>query len=1054
MMSSPSLEGIARLLRGILDDPDRGMADLGRMGLLESRHPALGLLMQLLPDAPDPDLALVHLERFSREAPIPREAEALQILVTLFGFSPYLAESLIRDPGLLSDLARVRRQGTWGVEEYRNDIARWRRISHSEDPWDALRTFKRRATLRIALKDLGKGAALPDICREISAAADALIQSGVQIVMAEAQERFGRPQSYDEAGRIVEATMGVLALGKLGGDELNYSSDIDLLFVYSADGETSGGEGHRETQITNKEFFTRMAEMLARGLGEISTEGQVFRVDCRLRPGGRDGDLVMGLQASLAYYDTWARSWERQALLKARPCAGDLALGSRFLAGLGPVIYAQAPDPGVLDAIREMKDRIDADLARRRQITSHLKLGRGGIREIEFTVQALQMMFGGAEPWIQGANTLMAMHRVADKGLLSVQEHGALSAAYTFLRDVEHRLQIQRNLQRSVLPGAARDMRILARAMGYRDSAHRQEAANFLSDLDAHREAVRATYDAVLGRLSQARLEDSPAADPFLDPMSDHDAAACLAAGGVANAGDLLGSVKAIARLLETAPARFEVRREFRRVTPILLAELGKVHNPIRALRNMERFLASLILDRAQLLQLLVRRELIPPLVRLFAGSQPLSSTLAHRPATVLAEGLEQAVSRDRTVAEHLGRLLDASAPIHDATAFAAFLRTYQRSQLVYIGLKDLNRQAGPAATGRSLSDLAEAILRAATVSCAVGCGWPRAAGDDAGVMGFSILGLGKLGYREMDYSTDLDLMFLYEEAESGACAELHARANRFAASIVETLTAITREGALYSVDTRLRPFGTAGELAQPAGRLREYFASVAAVWEMQSFLKARPLAGDLDLGWRTVGQIEGEILARAVHEDLSGSVQGMKERLEREAASRGLESTDIKQGPGGLGAIQFAIQYLQLRHGARSPVHKRTTRLLATLRSAGLIDEGVYRALFTGFQFLRKLEHQIRLIHGRALSRLPTSPEMLDEIAAALGYSQEGLEPPRERLLADLHRHRRQIEAAYRRVIERGDAPRMIEAGSPAAPSIGSDDETPKGEPGPERPR
>ncbi|HEY3175710.1 MAG TPA: bifunctional [glutamate--ammonia ligase]-adenylyl-L-tyrosine phosphorylase/[glutamate--ammonia-ligase] adenylyltransferase [Candidatus Polarisedimenticolia bacterium] len=1018
-MPAPLSEEILELCRRTLDDAARGIADIERIGLSGEGNRLGDFLARLLPEAPDPDLALVHLERYCRHNAPPRDLQSFEILLTLFGFSPYLGEALINDPGHLPHLARARSQGTWGVEEHRNELARWLRIAHTDDPWDALRVFKRRATLRIALRDLQRSASFPEVCREISAVADALIQCGIEIALSDLVERYGRPRAYDDSGRLVPAEMTVVALGKLGGMELNYSSDVDLLFLYSADGETSGLSGRSETQITNKEFFTRAAELLAQGLGQISREGQVYRVDCRLRPGGRDGDLVTPVQAALVYYQTWSRAWERQALIKARPCAGDPGLGAKFLEEAQRIVYTDPPNPAIVDGIRGMKDLIDADLALRRRGATDLKLGMGGIREIEFTVQAFQLLQGCSEPWIREPNTLLALHRLADKGYLSVQQYGSLTAAYTFLREAEHRVQLHRNLQRSTLPAAGRDLRVLARAMGYRDTTNRQEAARFLSDLEVHRGTVRSIYDKALGSLSQARLEEPPAPDPFLDPMSDAEALGSLAAAGIRDGESLLGGVRQIARLLDPKVATAAIRREFRRAAPVVLKELTRAHNPVRALRNLGRYLASLGLDQARMLELLERRELLPPLVQLFAGSQPLSSTLINRPDLILEGGFDLAVARERGVGEHLQRIMEARASCSDSQELAAFLRGYHRNQVLFIGLKDLSRQASPEGIARALSDLAEAIVRAAVAICAAHCGWPISEeGDTASIPGFVVLALGKLGYRELDYSSDLDLVFLYDAGEK-RIAERHAAANRLAATIVDMLTTMTREGSLYSVDARLRPYGGEGELAQPIHKLAEYFTSSAAVWEMQSFLKARPLAGDLTLGSGIVEEVEGLVFERASRVDLAREVLEMKARLEHEAAARAGGRTDIKAGPGGLNTIQFTIQFLQLAHRIPSPALKGTTRLLATLRTAELLDEETYEVLFTGYQFLRRLEHQNRLIHGRALSRLPSAREALDEIASSMGYVDAPGASAGLRLTADLETHLRRIEATYHRVVE-----------------------------------
>ncbi|HET6372811.1 MAG TPA: bifunctional [glutamate--ammonia ligase]-adenylyl-L-tyrosine phosphorylase/[glutamate--ammonia-ligase] adenylyltransferase [Candidatus Polarisedimenticolia bacterium] len=1013
-MSRPALDPLYDFCLKTLEDPERGLADIRRVATGEHARQIEALLVRLLADLPDPDLALMHLERFSRDGSPPSDPESFQTLLWILGFSPYLAESLINDRQYLEDLVRLRRQEAGGLGASRDQTASPAVDGAGGDPWRSLRIHRRRETLRIALKDLQRVSKLPEVCTEISVLADSLIRAALRLVDDDLTAQFGQPLSLDESGLSRPAVLAILSLGKLGGTELNYSSDVDLLFIYSGDGETTGLQGRPETQITNKEFFTLAAERLARGLSTIGPEGQVFRVDCRLRPGGRDGDLVMLKSAAEVYYRTWARPWERQALIKARPTAGDLAFGHQFLEELQPVLFPSRPDPALIDDIRTMKDRIDADLARRREGAWNIKLGRGGIREVEFIVQALQLLHGGAEPWIHEPNTLRALHRLTDKGFLSVPDYGVLTAAYTFLREVEHRIQLPRNLQRSVLPGDPHGRRVLARSMGYRDGAARQEADSFLEDLENHREGVRGLYDAVFGRLSQARLEEAPAPDPFLDPMSDVETTAALTEAGIADSFAMLGGVKAIRRLMAPPAGSPSERREFRRLTPVLLAELARVHTPVRAVRHLERFLASLRLDRGQVSALLSRRELIPPLIRLFAGSQPLSSILIHRPRLVLERGMTGALARDRSVKEHVQRLSEAMGEMTEMETVASLLRGYQRTQILYIGLKDLNRQAGPAQVARVLSDLAEAIIAVSVGACARAVGWPVE--QDGTTPGFLVLGLGKLGYRELDYFSDLDLIFLYDATDREP-ASTHAAANHLAGLIMQMLTSITREGALYPVDARLRPFGPEGELAQPVSRLQEYFLGTADVWEMQSFLKARPISGDLSFGLATTAATESLILKRARSLDVAGPVREMKLRLERDAASRSPGRTNIKLGPGGLSSIQFAIQLLQLKHAVASPPHKKTTRLLSTLRAAGLLDEEAYRILFTGFQFLRRLEHQMRLGHGRAISILPASKETLDELAADLGF-------PAQEMIEQLEWHRRRIETTFDRLIEAASEP------------------------------
>jgi [glutamine synthetase] adenylyltransferase / [glutamine synthetase]-adenylyl-L-tyrosine phosphorylase len=497
--------------------------------------------------------------------------------------------------------------------------------------------------------------------------------------------------------------------------------------------------------------------------------------------------------------------------------------------------------------------------------------------------------------------------------------------------------------------------------------------------------------------------------------MSDGAVVEHLSAHGVPDAASLLGSVQSIARLLGSPGTSAAARRAFRHVTPILLRELGGVQAPVRALRTVERFLASIALDRAELETLFERREIFGPLIRLFAGGPVLSSILIHRPSLVLEEGFGGAVARDRDAGEHVSHIMRELGDRVEAMDLAGPLRVYQRTQILYIGLKDLNRQAGPPAVQRALTALAEAIVRVCVAASARAAGWP--AGEETTTPGLVVLGLGKMGYRELDYASDLDLIVLYE-AGPGDPAPRHAAANALARHMVEMLTSMTREGALYPVDMRLRPFGGEGELAQPIERILPYAESTAGVWELQAFLKARPVAGDLALGEEIVRSLESVAFARAAREDPGPAIRDMRERL-RQAAETMPGCIDVKRGEGGLASIQFAVQCLQLRHAVPSPPFKRTTRLLSALRGAGVLDEHAYRVLFTGFQFLRRLEHQIRLAQGRALSILPDAPELQEEIAVAMGFTPDAQLPARARLLAELTRHRRRVESIARRAFE-----------------------------------
>ncbi len=1002
----PADRDLVALCSGAFQVPSRAASEIARLaGGARARAQRLA---SLLAATPDPEGALGSLALLAQSRRLPEGDEPLRALVLLAGHSPYIAEVIRVDPEALAVALQARRQPVPATESYERALQRSLRGSGGEGFWQALRSFKERHVAAIALRDFHREWPLAVVVEQLSLLADAILEAALARALAEAEALLGKPFGFDASGRRQKATAAVVALGKLGGLELNYSSDVDLLFLYSHDGETRGAGRDPSAVVSNKEFFTRAAEIFTRGLSSPEGGGWVLRVDWGLRPGGKDGDLALPLPAAVAYYRTWARPWERQALIKARAACGDRRLGRRFITLVQDLVYPGTPDSDVTDAIRLMKDRIDASLAESGKASSDLKLGRGGIREIEFHVQGLQILHAGSDPWLRDPNSLRALHRLAEKGHISRSDHAMLTSAYQFLREAEHRIQIRHNLQRSTLPAGERDLTILARAMAYGDPAPGRAAQAFLADLDRHRGEVRRHYDDFIASQSQKRLERAIAPDPFLDPMSDSEMMQVLALAGCSDPGTLVAVIRRARRHLTAPSVPVGNRRAFREVTPIILKALSGVTSAPRALRNLERLLESLSVDPSGMLAFLERPERFGPIVRLFGGAQPLSELLIHSPALMLEPAFDRALASDRTLTAHVSALRACLRPALSFAESLGALRRYQQGELLLIGLKDLSRQMSIRAVRRALSDLAEACVRGAYSAAVAGM---RAEGRRV-PRHVSVLGLGRLGYREMDYGSDLDLVFLYHGGRADAAT--HAAACDLASRVVEALDTITREGPLYAVDTRLRPFGAEGEIAQTSSSLLDYLRERAGVWEMQSYLKARSVAGDLRAGERAVRRAEQVILARAAKEDPGPALRSMLERL-RAASERPEE--DLKSGIGGTYAIQFTLQYLQLRHRIPSQPAGSTLRLMRILQDLDLLDEKTYTGLFKAERFLRRLEHQLRLIHGRSVTRIPESTDLLAEIAAGLGY---GGAPARavQALVRDLRKSRGAVERIFERVV------------------------------------
>ncbi|MEK7283144.1 MAG: bifunctional [glutamate--ammonia ligase]-adenylyl-L-tyrosine phosphorylase/[glutamate--ammonia-ligase] adenylyltransferase [Acidobacteriota bacterium] len=969
-----------------------------------------------LKQLPDPASALRSLQAVREETGRPIVRSRVLNFLTLAGFSPYLASVLVQNPEFLEALpAGGAVPDTPTREDLEETLARFVHLNAAHDPSLVLRRFKKRELLRIALADLLGHSDLPAVTRALSLLADVLVDKAVRMARSGLEARFGRPACRDDQGHPEEATFAVVALGKLGGEELNYSSDIDLLYLFSRDGETSGTDLSGAASISNREFFTRLATEVTRLIAGGGPEGQVFRVDLGLRPGGGDGEIAISLGAAVAYYRNWAEAWERQALIKARPASGDLVLGRRFVESVEALVYAAAPDPYLVLEIGAMKDRIDARLSSAGRSESDIKLGRGGIRELEFGIQALQLQHGGRDPWLRHGNTLLALHRIADKGFVSYQEYAELSKAYVFLRDLEHRLQLGQNRQTASLPENPRELLLVARRMRLHEPEPGREVGTLLETLHQHREVVRRFYDSVTGSAAQAPLEEE-SADLWLDRLDDESLKDRLQRSGIEDPIAALRPVRLIRKQLQAAAAAIEIRRALRRSGPHLLAAVASSVNPRRALVNLERLFSSLGEEIGGLLRFLSRREVLAPTVRLLGRSDLLAGILIRRPGILDALEDRGRIVRTPGRGDYLRVFLPVLRWPGDARARAAELRRRHQEALATIAIRDINRQATLREVLKSLSDLAEAVLET-TVRLArqdltgPGLRAPRA-------LRLAALGLGRLGYREMDYGSDLDLVFVYDAPADRA--DLRRPARVWCERVVRILSTLSRDGQLYRVDLRLRPSGGEGELVTSLQGLRDYLHGAAEVWEMQAFLKARPVAGDAVLGARASEAVETAILESGRTRGpraLTAEVGAMRRRL-ASLAGRG-DRPSVKLSAGGLYDLHFIIELLQLRHGIGSPADKDTLRLLTHLHRLGHLSDGQLRILYQSYLFFRALDHEMRLIYERPLKNLPDDPVHLSELALAFASDPAAGSPEHARLLKErFHRHAGAVRGVYDEIV------------------------------------
>ncbi len=932
-------------------------------------------------------------------------------LCSVLSASPAVASWVVRDPGVLASVL----DPDLGREQTPAGCAR---AFGGEPGGDVLAFFRRvrnRELARIVAREVLGLAPVPVTAREVSAVAEAAVSAAVARACRELDERFGPCLA---AGGGVNPVC-VLGMGKLAGRELNLASDVDLLFLYgAADGETAGGPDGR---VPAPDYFARLVRRVAELLGRVTADGFVFRVDLDLRPEGRSGPVAQPVDNAVLYYQSWGQTWERAVLMRARPVAGDLELGRRFLEELGPFVYRRSLDYTTVEDIKEMKLRIDAAAARRLGGGDDLKLGRGGIREVEFFVQTLQLVHGGRFPGVRTPNTLDALDRLAAEGVVGAGIARRLGRCYRFLRRVEHAVQALHFRQTHRLPAEPEEVAAVARAVGFGDPAALAVA------LDDVRAAVQGEYGRLFHGAERERAGVDGATRALLGlKPEDPGAEAAVRRAGFRNPGRALEGL----RLLREGPGRRppspRARRILGRVAPSLLREVAASPDPDRALHHLGRFLAASG-ARASYLALLEENPATAKLlVRLFGSSDFLSRYLVGHP-----ELLDELVLGGAAVSDPGGDDLAAGLAgalervREDDEEVLDTLRRFRNAEFLRVALGDLWGGLPPEAVGARLTRVAEACVEGALAFA-----WRRSAeryGEPRDAAGrparFAVLGLGKLGGREIDYHSDLDLVFLYSgpgrtEGRDGRQLDNGEFFARLAQRLISALSTRTREGVAFSIDARLRPSGQAGPLVTPLDAFAAYHREASAVWERQALLRLRPVGGDPELGREARAVVDRELFGGPPEGDPRPEIARIRERMQRELARETRDRVDLKTGAGGIVDVEFAVQALQLLHGWRAPEARspNTLEALGALRAERLVDEGLGQELEDGYRFLRRVEARLRVLAERSTDTLPADPGRLAELARGVGY--EGKDPGPD-LAAAVRACKRRVRAAYTAVME-----------------------------------
>jgi [glutamine synthetase] adenylyltransferase / [glutamine synthetase]-adenylyl-L-tyrosine phosphorylase len=972
-------------------------------------------LEALVRDLPDAEGARRFYERVTGEQAQParllaRDDGLLADVLALAAWSPLLSTTLEQNPEYFQWLARERAASRVKTrEELGESLARFH-LTHSQlDPQVLLARFRRRELLRVYLHDLRRISTLVEITEELSNLADAVLEHALSIARQELDNRYGTPQRTDERGRARAASFSIVALGKLGSFELNYASDIDLLFLYSDEGTTSGKGTRGET--SNREYFGKLAERVAHLVGSPSGEGAAYRVDLRLRPYGRHGALASSLEEAVRYYREKAQAWELQALIRARSAAGDASLYSLFSARVLTRVYRTDETVArALSNVRLAKQKIDRHHAHDAG-GFNVKLGRGGIREIEFIAQALQLALGGRDDWLRAPHTLISLGRLAERHLITERERTELFDAYVFLRTLEHRLQMEHGLQTHAVPEDPLRRLLVARRMNFEGA---RAAENFTSALNTHTQNVRAAYDRVFADVPEEGEREGPDAEKKSEGRT-------FGAVGGARQLNVETPLDALDIAAHSAANIFAPHLEdfesttkagkVEEVAGLIQATARATLNPRRALLLTARVASSF--DKASA-GIPLTLQSLRALVCGCGVSEVLGEQLAGNPALITALPLEDAAAPPR---DYRALLLEAVEAEDSFGAELSALRKTWAGLYVETCALDAADRISLRESNHRQSALAEASLDAGCLIARreMGRRYKRGAAEPA----LAVLGLGRLGGRGVDYGSDLDVVLIYDDEQPSFIQTLnHGEAyGRLSELLVSALSSLTRDGALYRVDLRLRPDGRNGPTASGSRAFLAYLTERAVAWEWLAYVKLRETAGHRELGRRIEEEARRAIHAAAVElepELLRTETRRVRERLEQERRrGRGhATSIDIKYGAGGMLDVYFATRYLQLRDNVPDDLDDRSTRAtLERLHAAGSLEAKDFTAMSEAYAFLRTLDHNLRLVVGRS-SRLPARDNpALRDIAHKMGLASPA--ELVERLTAGM----RDTRAAYDRI-------------------------------------
>ncbi|MFG2141364.1 bifunctional [glutamine synthetase] adenylyltransferase/[glutamine synthetase]-adenylyl-L-tyrosine phosphorylase [Streptomyces sp. NPDC048650] len=979
-MALPAPQGrrsstFTRMLRHGFTDPSAAGRLLGTPEFSSVREDSV--LLEALGGTADPDLALLGLARLVEALPPEEQQELLSTLVAakplrdrllgVMGASEALADHLARHPADWRSLATYEYVDLHPTTpEFEQALAEgiWGERGADRARADALRVAYRRSLMGIVARDVCGTTDVAEAAAELADLATATVRAALQI-------------SYEEApGDAAVCRLAVIAMGKCGARELNYVSDVDVIFAAEAK------EGVEEAKAL--QAATRLASRMMRLCSDVTVEGTIWPVDANLRPEGRNGPLVRTLSSHLAYYQRWAKTWEFQALLKARPMAGDLDLGQAYVDALAPMVWQVAERDNFVADVRQMRRRVVANIPADR-VDRELKLGPGGLRDVEFAVQLLQLVHGRSDRTLRSAGTLDALAALAAGGYVGRQDAAALDTAYRFLRALEHRIQLFRMRRTHLMPEEETDLRRLARSLGM-----------FTEPVDALRKEWKWHAREV------RRLHEKLFYRPLLDAVAHLEPGETrLSAKAAGHRLEALGYADPVAALRHLEALASGVTRKSaiqRTLLPVLLAWFADSADPDAGLLNFRK--VSDALGKTPWYLRLLRDEgaAAENLARVLSAGRLAPDLLLRAPEAVALLGAADGLKpRGRAALEQ--EVLAAVGRADGAEAAVAAARGVRRRELFRTAAADLigayGTDGNPAekdhghaidAVGSAVSDLNAATL-AGALRAAVREQW----GDTLPTR-FAVIGMGRFGGHELSYGSDADVLFVHEPRE-GADEQEAAKAAQAIANEMRRLLQLPSADPPLPIDADLRPEGRSGPLVRTLASYAAYYRRWSLVWEAQALLRAEPVAGDAGVGQRFVDLIDPlRYPAEGLGEDAVREIRRLKARMESERLPRGADpTTHAKLGRGGLSDVEWTVQLLQMRHGWEIPGLRttRTRQALAAAHAAGLIGTEDAQTLDEAWVLAARVRNAVMLVRGRSGDTFPVDGRELAAVGRYLGYEE-----------------------------------------------------------------